>query len=252
MTIQILVCDDHQLMQRGIATLLMDEADFTVVGAASSAHECIRLAQELQPDLVLLDVSLQEPTGSRSADGDGPDATAHTRAAQSMADGITVTRRLKALMPNIRVLILTLHEDERIMVEALNAGASGYIVKRAAESELIDAVRAVMRGDIYIHPTMTRALVRNLTAKPTGEEREERKDAAGKAEAGEGPVEALTPREVDVLRLLARGHTNRQIAEKLVLSVRTVEAHRANISAKLGTKSRVDLAEYAESHNLLD
>ncbi len=135
MPIRILICDDHRLIQRGIQTLLQDEAEFEIVGAASDADEAIDLTRALRPDLVLMDVSM--PGG----------------------DGIGLTRQLKQILPELNILVLTVHEDEGILQEALMAGASGYIVKRAAESELIDAVYAVMRGDIYIHPTMTRSLL---------------------------------------------------------------------------------------------
>lgn len=213
MPIQILICDDHKLMQRGIATLLQSETGMRIVGVASSTEEALRLAHERRPDLVLMDVSMPG------------------------AGGIEATRQLASSLPDVRVLILTVHEDDKILHEVLDAGAVGYIVKRAAESELLDAIRAVMRGEVYVHPAMTRSLLRTRKAEPP---------AAAIA------ANALTAREVDVLRLLARGFTNRQIGEKLSLSVRTVEGHRANINGKLGLRSRVDLVEYAERHRLLD
>ena len=213
MPIRILICDDHKLMQRGIRTLLEAEPDMLVVGSASDTEEALRLAALSHPDVVLMDISM--PGGG----------------------GLEAIRHLTAHDPRIRVLVLTVHEDESFLHEALKAGATGYIVKRAAETELLDATRAVMRGDVYVHPAMTRSLLRSLTAPPSPE---------GVA------AESLTTREVEVLRLLARGLTNRQIAEKLTLSIRTVEAHRANITAKLGLRTRVDLANYAESRKLLD
>jgi DNA-binding NarL/FixJ family response regulator len=134
------------------------------------------------------------------------------------------------------VVFLTMHEDETLLHEALLAGAAGYIVKRAEESEIRQAIHAVMRGDIWVHPAMTRALLHQA---PTTDRRR-------------GPsVEELTPREIDVLRLLAKGNTNRQIAGLLGLSMRTVENHRANLQGKLGLSSRVELVSYAEEHRLL-
>jgi DNA-binding NarL/FixJ family response regulator len=200
-------------MQRGVRSLLESAPDMVVVGAASNTDEAIRLAYEQRPDVVLMDISMPR-TG-----------------------GIEATRHLTQSLPDLRVLVLTVHEDDGILQEALQSGAAGYIVKRAAESELLDAIRAVSRGDIYIHPTMTSSLLRSLTepSKP--------KSMA---------VDWLTPREVDVLRLLARGLTNRQVAEKLKLSVRTVETHRANITGKLGLRTRIELIEYVETHDLGD
>lgn len=213
MPIRILISDDHKLMQRGIATLLQAEPDMMVVGVASDTEKALRLAHELRPDIVLMDISMPG------------------------AGGIEATRRLTQGVPGVRVLVLTVHEDESILREALAAGAAGYIVKRAAESELLDAIRAVARGDAYVHPAMMTSLLRAL-AKP---------------QHPEGvTTDSLTAREVDVLRLLVQGFTNRQIAERLSVSVRTVEGHRANITSKLGLHSRVDLADYAEKHHLLD
>ena len=134
------------------------------------------------------------------------------------------------------MLVLTVHEDEGLLREAIDAGASGYIIKRAVESELINAIHAVARGELYIHPSMTRALIH---------------EPAKRTRARSGGQESLTPRETDVLRLIVRGYTNRQAAEELGLSVRTVEAHRANLMGKLGLKSRVELVRWAADNDLL-
>jgi two-component system response regulator NreC len=167
----------------------------------------------LQPDIVLLDLSM-------------PDV-----------GGIDVTRSVKRLLPAVRILILTVHEDESLLQEAISAGASGYIIKRAVESELLNAIRAVSRGEMYVHPAMTRALMRNLSP------RHEHENA---------PAKLLTRRELEVLRMIVQGHTNRQVAEALTLSVRTVESHRANLMGKLGLTSRVELVHYAMENSLLD
>ncbi|MEA3339787.1 MAG: response regulator transcription factor, partial [Chloroflexota bacterium] len=142
---------------------------------------------------------------------------------------------LKGISPDARVLILTIHEDEQLLQEAIQAGALGYITKRAIKSELINAIHAVWRGDMYIHPTMTHALLKD-TPPSTGDDL----------------VEPLTPRETEVLHLIAQGHTNNQTAEILCISVRTVESHRANIMGKLGARGRVELVRYAIEHGLLD
>jgi two-component system response regulator NreC len=208
---RVLIADDHPVLRSGLRVLLGADPGLEVVGEAGSGEETLRLAEELRPDVVLLDISMPGE------------------------NGIETVRRLKAKLPALRVLFLTMHEEEGMLLEALGAGADGYLIKRADEAEIIQAIRAVRRGDVYVHPAMTRAL---LSPAETPERPPE-------------PVEPLTHREIDVLRLLARGNTNRQIAELLVLSVRTVESHRANLMGKLGLSSRVELVTYAEEHGLL-
>lgn len=212
MSIRILLADDHGVIRAGLHALLEGFPDMTVVGEASDGAEAIAKAFELKPSIVLMDVSMPN------------------------IGGIEATRQLLQREPGMRVLILTVHEDESLLKEVIRAGAAGYIVKRAAQEDLIHAIRVVARGDLYVHPTMTRMLFTepSRTAIESGTE-----------------VETLTLREIEVLQLLAKGYTNRQIAEQLSLSPRTVEGHRANISAKLGLHSRVELVEYAEKHGLL-
>lgn len=214
MTIRILIADDHGVLRAGLRALLSAESELEVVDEASNGEEALALATELQPDVILLDISM--PGSS----------------------GIDVTRRLKQTLPQARVLILTVHEDEGLLQEAIQAGASGYIIKRAVESELIDAIRAVWRGDLYVHPAMTRALLKEISPAPPA--------------AKEAPVEALTPREVEVLRLIAQGYTNRQMADMLSISVRTVESHRSNLMGKLNLRSRVELVRYARENKLIN
>lgn len=213
MPINILIADDHGVLRAGLRALLNAEADFHVVDEAADGAETLRLAHQLSPDIVLLDVSMPG------------------------LSGIQVTRRLKEILPNIRILILTVHEDESLLREAIQAGASGYIVKRAVESELIDAIRAIWQGNLYVHPAMTHALLKDLTPAPT---------------AKKAPLEPLTPREIEVIGLIAQGYTNRQIAASLNLSIRTVESHRAHITGKLGLRSRLELVRYAQEHGLLN
>jgi two-component system, NarL family, response regulator NreC len=148
-----------------------------------------------------------------------------------------VTKRVLAIAPRLRILILTVHEDEALLREAIRAGAAGYILKHAAEEELISAINMVQMGDIYVHPKMVRSLLSEPQKQiPTGPQ----------------PEELLTPRELDVLHCIVQGYTNRQIAEELSLSVRTVEGYRANMTEKLGLHSRAELVRYARKHGLLD
>jgi two-component system, NarL family, response regulator NreC len=210
--IRILIADDHAVVRSGLRALLRADLELEVVGEAEDGTEALRLAESLHPDLVLLDITMPPENGIKTA------------------------QRLREAHPQLVVLILTMHEDESLLHEALRAGASGYLIKRAEETEIIRAIHTAHRGDIYVHPAMTRALLHRPV---TTEHRR------GIAEI------ALTRRELDVLRLLAKGNTNRQIAELLRLSMRTVENHRANLMGKLGVVSRVELVNYAEEHKLI-
>jgi DNA-binding NarL/FixJ family response regulator len=213
MSIRILIADDHGLIRAGLRALLEDVPDMQVVGEAADGHAVLRLTAELQPDIVLMDISMPG------------------------LNGIEATRRLSEVSPQTRVLALTVHEEEGMLREMIRAGAFGYIIKRAIESELINAIQVISQGHMYVDPAMTSALF---------------KDLSPHAASPQDVTEALTPREVDVLRLLARGYTNRQIAQELNISPRTVEGHRASLVSKLGFSGRVELMNYAEEHGLLD
>ena len=213
MSIRILIADDHGLIRAGLRALLEDVPDMQVVGEAADGQAVLRLTAELQPDIVLMDISMPG------------------------LNGIEATRRLREILPQARVLALTAHEDEGMLREMIRAGAFGYIIKRAIESELINAIHVISQGLMYVDPTMTRTLF---------------KDLSPHAAPPQAAAEALTPREMDVLRLLARGYTNRQIAQELNISPRTVEGHRSSLVSKLGFSGRVELMNYAEEHGLLD
>jgi two-component system response regulator NreC len=212
MSIRILIADDHGVLRAGLRALLSAEFEMEVVGEAADGNEVLDSVGKLCPDVVVLDINMPGP------------------------DGIEITRRLRESFPDARILILTVHEDESLLRAAIREGASGYIVKRAVGTELIDAIYAIWRGELYVHPTMTRALLKDLH--PT-------------LISDETSAETLTPRETEVLRLIAEGHTNRQVAEILTISVRTVESHRANLMGKLGLDSRVELVRYAKRHSFL-
>jgi two-component system response regulator NreC len=216
--IRILIADDHAVVRTGLRALLDRAQDMLTVGEATDSEQALQKANELQPDVVLLDISMPGP------------------------GGIEVTKQLKDMLPKTRVLILTVHKDERLLQEAIRAGASGYVTKNALEPELINAIHAVHRGDLYVHPTMTRALLQSL------QQPEQKPPSSASDEA----IEALTSRETEVLHLIAQGYTNRQAADKLGISVRTVETHRANIMGKLNVSGRVELVRYAMEHGLLE
>ena len=212
MPIRLLIADDHGVLRAGLSALLNAEAEMEVVGEAEDENAAVTLAVEKKPDVVLMDISM--PDGG----------------------GIEATRRIKQLVPDSRVLILTVHEDKSLMEEAIRAGANGYILKRAIKDQLINAIRTVMWGELYLHPAMSQLLLESQIPEQT---------------PANNMPEALTPRETEVLRLIARGYTNSQIAELLHISVRTVEYHRGNLTSKLNMRSRVELMKYAEELGLI-
>ncbi len=212
MSIRILIADDHGVLRDGLRAVLRSEPDMAVVGEAADGEVALQQALALRPDVVLLDVVMPGP-GS-----------------------LQIICALRQQAPEVRVLVLTLYEDVALLGQSLQAGAAGYVAKRAVASELIDAIRAVARGDLYVHSSLLRALLEGA-------------QAPGPAAAP--PVEPLTPRERAVLQRIAQGYTSRQIAEMWTLSVRTVESHRANLMAKLNLRSRVELVRYALEHGYL-
>jgi two-component system response regulator NreC len=210
--IRVLIADDHAVVRAGLRSLIKDAPDLELVGEATGGTEAIDLVEKMRPQVLVLDISMLD------------------------IDGIAVTRRVKELYPTTNILILTVHEDEALLREAIKAGASGYIIKHAAEAELILAIRSVLRGDMYIHPTLIRTLLQEPSQPPLSRA---------------GQVEDLTPREIDVLKLIVQGYTNRQVADELGISTRTVEGHRANLTEKLGIRSRVDLLRYTRERGLM-
>ena len=211
MAIRIVIADDHRILRAGLKTLLSTDSNLEVIGEATNFEESIQQVNELRPDILLMDIGMPG------------------------MDGLEAIPILRQKSPQTQILVLTMHEDTALVQAYLHAGASGYIIKRAAESELIDAIYVVWRGMIYVHPALMRSLV--SPQKPANE--------------GHSFPEALTTREVEVLRLIAQGYTNRQIASALNISVRTAETHRSNIMDKLDLHSRVDLVRYASQHGLV-
>lgn len=212
--IRLLLVDDHAVVRGGLRMLLENERGMDIVGESSTGLGALRLVEDLLPDLVIMDISL-------------PDMS-----------GIEATRRIKATHPGVRVLALTIHEDQQYFFEMLQAGASAYIPKRAAPADLISAIRTVYNGDVYIYPSLAKLLVTDFLSR-VGED-----DARA-------AMDGLTAREQEVLSMLAEGRSNEEIAEALVISPHTVARHRENLMSKLGLHSRSELVKYAIRKGLI-
>jgi DNA-binding NarL/FixJ family response regulator len=210
---RVVVADDHAVVRHGVRGILDAEPDFAVVGEATNGAEAVALALRLRPHLVILDVSMPRLTGLQAAGELGRRA------------------------PEVRLLMLSMHDDEQYFFEALRAGASGYVLKSAVDRDLVEACRATLRGESFLYPDAAAALI---------------KDRLARAANGESvSPDPLTPRESEVLKLIAEAHTNQQIAELLVISLKTVENHRARILEKLGMRDRVELTRYAIRRGLV-
>ncbi|NQS91734.1 MAG: response regulator transcription factor [Chloroflexi bacterium] len=214
MLINVMIADDHAIVRSGLRSILEADKSLKLTGEATGGYEAMEMVDLAPPAVLLLDISM-------------PDL-----------DGISVTNNLMSRHPDLKILILTIHEDKALLREAIKSGASGYILKKAAEADLIAAIHTILKGDTYIDPALIRDLIvdqsenENLPSKPL--------------------INPLTPRETDVLKLIVSGYTNRQIGEELTISVRTVDGHRANLSGKLGLKNRVELVRYAREQGLID
>jgi len=208
--IRVLIADDHGIVRSGLRMLIERQGDMSVVGEADDGLDALQLTQAQHPDVAVLDVSMPRMTGLQAA------------------------REIRAHSPDTRVLLLSMHDDERYFFEGLEAGAAGYVLKRAADTDLIEALRTIAAGRTFLSDEAQVTLMR---------EWEE-----GRAE----PEDPLTPRELEVVKLVAEAYTNRQIADTLQLSEKTIESHRANLLAKLGMRDRVELVRYAIRRGLVE
>lgn len=212
--ITVLLADDHRVLREGIRSLLEKAPDIEVVGEAGDGGEAVVKAQQLAPDVVLMDITMPG------------------------VNGLEATRQIKASRPGTNVLILTMHESNQYISQFLRSGASGYVLKDTAASELVGAIRAVCQGDVFLYPSIARKLLEEYLLKvKRGEE--------------EGSYDGLTNREREVLKMVAEGRSNKEIADTLSLSVRTVQAHRANLMGKLHMHDRTELVRYAIRKGLI-
>jgi DNA-binding NarL/FixJ family response regulator len=207
---RIVIADDHGIVRSGLRVLLERQEGLEVIGEASDGIEARDLVVSERPDIAILDVKMPRLTG------------------------LQATREIREAAPEVSVLILSMHDDERYLFEALKAGASGYVLKSQADEDLLEAIAAVERGEPFLTPDAQRALIKDVL------------------ERGDKPGDELTPREQEVVTLAAEAHTNREIAEILGLSEKTVENHRANAMRKLGMRDRVELVRYAIRRGLIE
>jgi two-component system response regulator NreC len=215
MKIRILLADDHTILRAGLKMMLNAQPDMEVIGEAQDGRQALHEAQRLQPDVILMDITM-------------PDM-----------NGIEATKQIKRAQPEIKVLILTMHEHDEYIFQALRAGASGYMLKEAADTELITALHVVQSGQFYLSPAAQSVMVGDyLQRVRTGEEKDS--------------YSSLTEREREILKLVAEGYTNNQIAERLVISPKTVDTHRTHIMDKLNLHSRAELVKYAMRRGLLE
>lgn len=212
--ITVLIADDHAILRSGVRLLIESEDDMTVVGEAGDGREAVRLVQSLQPDVVVMDISMPELTG------------------------IEATREIKANKSDTNIVGLTMHSDDRYFFELLSAGAAGYVVKGGAPHELIDAIRAAANGDAYVHPSLAGKLIKGFAQRAGQESADDRGSQ-------------LTEREKEVVTLIADGKTGREIAKVLVISPNTVDRHRTNIMSKLDMHNKAELVRYAVEQGLV-
>jgi DNA-binding NarL/FixJ family response regulator len=224
--ITVLLADDHDILRDGLKALLSMSGDIEVVGEAHTGREAVEESERLSPDVILMDISMPE------------------------LDGVEACRRIRAQVPESRVLFLTMHEAEEYFFRALQAGASGYVIKRTAAADLVAAVRAVARGESFLSPSMARALVNDYTER--GAHQGASNTASSTQTNGADTYTTLTGREREILQLVGEGNTNQEIADRLHVSIKTVQSHRAAVMMKLGLRDVTHLVRYAVRRGIVD
>lgn len=226
--IRVLLVDDHDILRQGLTMLLGLQHDIEVVGEGRTGREALALTQELAPDVVVLDISMAE------------------------MDGLEACRQIRSQYPAVQVLMLTMHESEAYFLQALRVGAAGYLVKKAAPSDLQSAIRAVAHGGAFLYPGLAKALIRAYVEPlQTTPSIEDEQASPTKDETPHGALDSLTRREREVLTRVAEGYTNQEIADQLIISIKTVQAHRANVMEKLGLNDITQLVRFALRYGLI-
>lgn len=225
-TIHVLLVDDHDILRQGLKMLLSMQQGIQVVGEARTGQEAIAMSKELVPDVVVMDITMPN------------------------MDGLEACQLIRNQQPTTQVLILTMHESEEYFLQALRMGAAGYLVKKAAPSDLQMAISSIAQGGAFLYPGLAKALIRSYTASSTFETRTTRDKIVNTPSLAQA-LQVLTPREVEILRLVAEGHTNQEIADQLTLSIKTVQAHRANVMEKLDLRDITHLVRFAVRYGLI-
>ena len=225
-TIRVLLADDHDILRQGLRLLLESQQDIQIVGEARTGRDAIELTSHLQPDVAIIDISMAE------------------------MDGFEACQVIRREHATTQVLILTMHESEEYFLQALRMGAAGYLVKKAAPTDLIVAVRTVAHGGAYLYSGLAKALIHAYLAPQSASSMDKQQQPSKRAGLAQA-LRVLTPREMEVLKLVAEGYTNQEIADQLVLSIKTVQAHRANVMEKLELQDVTHLVRFAIRHGLI-
>jgi DNA-binding NarL/FixJ family response regulator len=226
-SVRVLLADDHDILRRGLKMLLSMQQGIQVVGEARTGQEAIVMAKELMPDVVLMDITMPN------------------------MDGLEACQIIRKEQPATQVLMLTMHESEEYFLQALRMGAAGYLVKKAAPSDLQMAISSIAQGGAFLYPGLAKALIRSYTASSSFETRTTLDHKTANTSKLAHALQILTPREIEILKLVAEGYTNQEIADQLTLSIKTVQAHRANVMEKLDLRDITHLVRFAVRYSLI-